>query len=123
MSDPRQRVIYADSRHSVGNVPAANFGLVADWLVARLNGKPLKSEFVEPTGGSPKSRSDLACAQQYRATRTAPQHRVTVICRPHDRCGNGLATPCTNGLWRTRLRSMRPPGAAILVTHRFRQQQ
>ena len=41
----------------VGTVPAANFGpfppvLVADWLVARLNGKPFKSErwFVEPTG-------------------------------------------------------------------------
>ena len=57
MSGPRQLVIYADSRHSVGNVPAANFGpfppvLVADWLVARLNGKPFKSErwFVEPTG-------------------------------------------------------------------------
>ena len=57
MSGPRQLVIYADSRHSVGNVPAANFGpfppvLVADWLVARLNGKPSKSErwFVEPTG-------------------------------------------------------------------------
>ena len=57
MTGPRQLVIYADSRHSVGNVPAANFGpfppaLVADWLVARLNGKPFKSErwFVEPTG-------------------------------------------------------------------------
>jgi alpha-beta hydrolase superfamily lysophospholipase len=57
MSGPRQLVVYADSRHSVGNVPAANFGpfppvLVADWLVARLNGKPFKSErwFVEPTG-------------------------------------------------------------------------
>jgi hypothetical protein len=42
-------VIYADSRHSVGNVPAANLGpfpptLVADWLMARLNGKPLRSE-------------------------------------------------------------------------------
>jgi dipeptidyl aminopeptidase/acylaminoacyl peptidase len=57
MSGPRQLVIYADSRHSVGNVPAANLGpfppaLVADWLVARLNGKPLKSErwLVESTG-------------------------------------------------------------------------
>jgi dienelactone hydrolase len=57
MTAPRQLVIYADSRHSVGGVPAANLGpfpptLVADWLVARLNGKPLKSErwFVEPTG-------------------------------------------------------------------------
>jgi alpha-beta hydrolase superfamily lysophospholipase len=57
MTGPRQLVIYADSRHSVGNVPAANLGpfpptLIADWLVARLNGKPFKSErwFVEPTG-------------------------------------------------------------------------
>ena len=57
MSGPRQLVIYADSRHSVGNVPAANLGpfpptLVADWLVARLNGKPVNSErwFVDPTG-------------------------------------------------------------------------
>jgi len=57
MSAPRQLVVYADSRHSVGNVPAANLGpfppiLVADWLVARLNGKPFDSErwFVESTG-------------------------------------------------------------------------
>jgi dipeptidyl aminopeptidase/acylaminoacyl peptidase len=57
MSAPRQLVIYAESRHSVGNVPAANLGpfpptLVADWLVARLAGKSFKSErwFVEPTG-------------------------------------------------------------------------
>jgi dienelactone hydrolase len=57
MSGPRQLVIYADSRHSVGNVPAANLGpfppiLIADWMVARLNGKPLASErwFVQPTG-------------------------------------------------------------------------
>jgi dienelactone hydrolase len=57
MTGPRQLVVYADSRHSVGNVPAANLGpfpptFVADWLVARLNGKPFKNErwFVEPTG-------------------------------------------------------------------------
>jgi hypothetical protein len=57
MSGPRQLVIYADSWHSVDNVPAANFGpfpptLIADWLVSRLYGKPFKSErrFVEPTG-------------------------------------------------------------------------
>jgi len=57
MTGPRQLVVYADSRHSVGNVPAANAGpfppvLVADWLVARLNGKTVASErwFVEPTG-------------------------------------------------------------------------
>jgi len=57
MTGPRQLVVYADSRHSVGNVPAANLGpfppaLVADWLVARLNGKPVTSErwFVQATG-------------------------------------------------------------------------
>jgi dienelactone hydrolase len=57
MTGPRQLVIYADSRHSVGNVPAANLGpfppaLVADWLVARFNGKPVTSErwFVQATG-------------------------------------------------------------------------
>jgi len=57
MTAPRQLVVYADSRHSVGNVPAANLGpfpptLVADWLVARLAGKPFKSErwFVDATG-------------------------------------------------------------------------
>jgi dienelactone hydrolase len=57
MKGPRQLVIYADSRHSVGGVPSANLGpfpptLVADWLAARLDGKPLTSErwFVQPTG-------------------------------------------------------------------------
>ncbi|MFL6798603.1 MAG: alpha/beta hydrolase family protein [Xanthobacteraceae bacterium] len=57
MSSPRQLVVYADSRHSVGNVPAANLGpfpptLVADWLTARLQGRPFGSErwFVQPTG-------------------------------------------------------------------------
>jgi dienelactone hydrolase len=57
MSAPRQLVIYAESRHSVGNVPSANLGpfpptLVADWLVARLSGKPFKSErwFVDQAG-------------------------------------------------------------------------
>ncbi len=57
MTAPRQLVVYADSRHSVGNVPAANLGpfpstLVADWLAARLSGKPLTSAhwFVEASG-------------------------------------------------------------------------
>jgi dienelactone hydrolase len=57
MTGPRQLVVYADSRHSVGNVPAANLGpfpptLIADWLVARLSGKPFNSDrwFVEATG-------------------------------------------------------------------------
>ncbi|HLH87071.1 MAG TPA: alpha/beta hydrolase [Xanthobacteraceae bacterium] len=57
MTGPRQLVIYADSRHSVGGVPAANLGpfppgLVADWLMARLDGRPFVSErwFVQATG-------------------------------------------------------------------------
>jgi dienelactone hydrolase len=57
MNAPRRLVVYADSRHSVGNVPSANLGpfpptLIADWLVARLNGKSMVSErwFVDATG-------------------------------------------------------------------------
>ena len=57
MTAPRQLVVYADSRHSVGGVPAANLGpfpssLMADWLAARIAGKPLTSErqFVDATG-------------------------------------------------------------------------
>jgi len=54
---PKQLVVYQDSRHSVGNVPSANLGpapavLVADWMNARLAGKPFASErwFVEASG-------------------------------------------------------------------------
>jgi dienelactone hydrolase len=54
---PKQLVVYADSRHSVGGVASANLGpapavLVADWMAARLSGKPLTSEkwFVDGTG-------------------------------------------------------------------------
>ena len=57
MSASRQLVIYQDSRHSVGGVPSATLGpfapgLVADWMRARLNGKPFTSErwFVDGTG-------------------------------------------------------------------------
>jgi dipeptidyl aminopeptidase/acylaminoacyl peptidase len=53
----KQMVIYQESRHSVGNVPAANLGpfppiLVADWLADRLAGKPFASEhwFVRANG-------------------------------------------------------------------------
>jgi len=53
----KQFVIYQDSRHSVGNVPAANLGptpaqLVADWMQARFAGKSFASErwFVESSG-------------------------------------------------------------------------
>ena len=46
---PKQMVVYQDSRHSVGSVPAANLGpfppiLVADWMADRLAGKPFASE-------------------------------------------------------------------------------
>jgi dienelactone hydrolase len=57
LSGPKQFVVYAESRHSVGNVPSANLGpfppgLVADWMAARLAGKPFVSErwYVEPSG-------------------------------------------------------------------------
>ena len=54
---PKRLVVYQDSRHSVGNVPAASLGptpavLVADWMNARLADKPFDSErwFVEASG-------------------------------------------------------------------------
>ena len=57
MTGPRQLVVYAESRHSVGGVPSTNLGptpatLVADWLVARVAGKAMTSKrvFVDATG-------------------------------------------------------------------------
>ena len=57
LGGPKQMVVYQESRHSVGNVPAANLGptptiLVADWLADRLAGKPFASErwFVRSNG-------------------------------------------------------------------------
>jgi dipeptidyl aminopeptidase/acylaminoacyl peptidase len=54
---PKRMVVYQESRHSVGNVPAANLGpfppiLVADWLADRVAGKPFPSEhwYVRGTG-------------------------------------------------------------------------
>lgn len=54
---PKRMVVYQESRHSVGNVPAANLGpfppiLVADWLADRVAGKPFASEhwFVRSNG-------------------------------------------------------------------------
>lgn len=49
MNGPRQFVVYQDSRHAVGYVPSTNLGpypltLVADWMAARLAGKPMTSE-------------------------------------------------------------------------------
>jgi dienelactone hydrolase len=55
LKGPKQMVVYQESRHSVGNVPAANLGpfppiLVADWLADRLAGKPFASERWYVTG-------------------------------------------------------------------------
>jgi len=54
---PKRLVVYQDSRHSVGNVPAANLGpfpsiLAADWMAATLGGKSFPSEkwYVEASG-------------------------------------------------------------------------
>jgi hypothetical protein len=54
---PKRMVVYQESRHSVGNVAAANLGpfppiLVADWLADRAAGKPFPSEhwFVRSNG-------------------------------------------------------------------------
>jgi dienelactone hydrolase len=49
VNGPKRMVVYQDSRHSVGNVPAANLGpfppgLAADWMADRLAGKPFPSE-------------------------------------------------------------------------------
>jgi dienelactone hydrolase len=62
LGGPRRLVVYQDSRHSVGNVPATNLGpfpptLIADWMAATLNGKTFPSErwFVEATGRVVKS--------------------------------------------------------------------
>lgn len=57
MQAPRNLVVYQDARHSIGAVPAAANGpsygpLMADWMLARLNGKPMTSErwYVEASG-------------------------------------------------------------------------
>jgi cephalosporin-C deacetylase-like acetyl esterase len=54
---PKRFVVYQDSRHSVGNVPATNLGptpqvIAADWMNARLAGKSFESErwFVQSNG-------------------------------------------------------------------------
>jgi hypothetical protein len=57
MQAPRNLVVYAGSRHSVGNVPSTALGpspgvLVADWMLKRFAGEPFPSErwFVDATG-------------------------------------------------------------------------
>lgn len=54
---PKRLVIYQDARHGINGVPAVNLGpyppiLIADWMAARLAGKPFPSErwFVTGTG-------------------------------------------------------------------------
>jgi dipeptidyl aminopeptidase/acylaminoacyl peptidase len=57
LAGPKRLVVYQDSRHSVGNVPAANLGpyppvLMADWMATTLNGRTFPSErwYVEANG-------------------------------------------------------------------------
>jgi hypothetical protein len=62
LKGPKQMVVYQESRHSVGNVPAANFGpfppvLLADWLADRLAGKPFISERWYITGSGEISKT------------------------------------------------------------------
>ncbi len=59
---PKRLVVYQDSRHSVGSVPASNIGpfpptLAADWMVTALNGGSFPSEkwYVEASGRILKS--------------------------------------------------------------------
>jgi dipeptidyl aminopeptidase/acylaminoacyl peptidase len=61
LNGPKQLVIYQGSRHSIRGPAAANGphpqSLMADWMAARLNGEPLRSErwFVESGGKVVKS--------------------------------------------------------------------
>jgi len=62
LQGPKRLVIYQDSRHSVGNVPAAYLGpnpgnMVAEWMQSQLHGNPLTSErwFVTSTGSINKT--------------------------------------------------------------------
>jgi alpha-beta hydrolase superfamily lysophospholipase len=57
LSCPKLFVIYQDSRHAVGYVPAANLGpypptLIADWMVDRFARAPFKSErwYIQANG-------------------------------------------------------------------------
>jgi dienelactone hydrolase len=60
---PKQLVVYQESRHAVGNVPAAVLGpnppaLVADWMLDRLRGRPMPSSrwLVESNGNVVKQK-------------------------------------------------------------------
>lgn len=57
LGGPKQLLVYEDSRHAVGGVPSTANGpeprlTAAEWLMARLNGKPFQNErwWVEPSG-------------------------------------------------------------------------
>jgi dienelactone hydrolase len=57
LGGPKQLLIYADARHSIGGVPSASNGpdartYQAKWIQERLAGKPFTSEywFIEPSG-------------------------------------------------------------------------
>jgi hypothetical protein len=57
LGGPKQLVVYQDSRHSIGGVPSVNNGpeprtYQAEWMIARLAGKPFANErwFVEASG-------------------------------------------------------------------------
>jgi dienelactone hydrolase len=57
MQAPRNLVVYAGSRHSVGNVPSTSLGpspsaLAADWMLKRFAGETFPSErwFIDATG-------------------------------------------------------------------------
>src|SRR4029077_8410248 len=57
---PKRMLVYQESRHSVGNVPAANLGpfppiLIADWMEGRLGGKRFAPE---PWDGAAGGRID-----------------------------------------------------------------
>jgi len=61
---PRQLVVYQDSRHSVGGVPAANLGPnppihVADWMAASLAGKTWPNEKWFVTAGGQIVKTSL----------------------------------------------------------------
>ena len=62
---PKRMVVYQESRHSVGNVPAANLGpfppiLVADWLADRVAGKPFAERALVRAQQRP-DRQEAAC--------------------------------------------------------------
>ena len=70
-------VVYQESRHSVGNVPAANLGpfppiLVADWLADRLAGKPFAERaLVRAIERADRQDADVMC----RSPRRFPAER------------------------------------------------